>query len=91
MTLRDLADMAIARQRAEWQRLGTATAWIINRNGWTSTPVQPDEIIPPQYRPEVKVRKKTEEELIEESRLAWKQMDYFFGRHGGANNGPGKR
>jgi hypothetical protein len=72
-------------------RSAIVAAWIINRNSAATAPVHPLEIIPSQFRPPVEKVVKTEEELAEESRLAWKQLDYFFSRQGGPGNGLRKR
>jgi hypothetical protein len=72
--------MAEAKQRADWLKVGIATAWIINKNGWTKQPVNPLTIIPEQFRPPPEpVPEKSEEQLAEENRLAWGVLDRVFG------------
>lgn len=72
--------MALARQRAEWLRVGIAVAFVVNRNGWTQQAISPLMVIPEQFRPEPEPEPElTPEDLAAESELAWRMLDRAFG------------
>jgi hypothetical protein len=76
--------MATARQRAEWQRVGAAVAWVVNRSGFATQAIHPNEVIPEPYRtPEPPaVTEKSEEQKALESRLAWRALNAEWGKAG---------
>ncbi|AMV30183.1 hypothetical protein VT84_37675 [Gemmata sp. SH-PL17] len=72
--------MADARLQADWVRDAALACLVVNRNGWTRTPIDPVQVIPPAFRPPREpVRKRTAEEIAEESRFAWVVLDHVFG------------
>lgn len=76
LSLRELVWMATGRQRADWQRVGVMVAWIVNRNGMTRKPVEPNEVIPEQFRGSaVPKRELTEEEKAMRRRRFWAVVD----------------
>jgi hypothetical protein len=75
--------MAMGRQRAEWLRVGVMVAAIVNRNGWTTDPLDPIAVIPPAYRPPAPPPfPKSPDQAAVESKRAWHVVDKFFGRGG---------
>lgn len=71
--------MAMARERAEWQRAAVAVAFTVNRSGMAREAMNPAEMIPAQFRVAEVTRRKTAEEVESESRLAWHVLDTVFG------------
>ncbi|VTS01539.1 unnamed protein product [Gemmata massiliana] len=77
--------MALARQRSDWLRAAVMNSWAINRNGMQKSAVDPLQMIPGPFRPPAEPpRKKSAEELAEESRFAWVVLDRCFGGKGHA-------
>jgi hypothetical protein len=72
--------MCLARQRAEWLRVGIGVAFVVNRNGWTQQAISPLAVIPEAFRPEPEpVPELTTEERAEQSRIGWRLLDRAFG------------
>lgn len=76
LTLRELVWMATGRQRADWQRVGVMVAWIVNKSGMVKRPVEPNEVIPEQFRGDGNQRREpTEEEKAMRRRRFWSVVD----------------
>ena len=71
--------MAVARQRAEWLRVGVSVAYMLQPHAKEA--IDPTRIIPPPYRP-LKPRKRvlTAKELEAESKQAWHALHCAFSR-----------
>ena len=70
--------MGLARQRAEWARTGVTVSWLVA--AFTGKNIDPNKVIPPQFRPQKQPPpKKSQAQIESESRRAWKLMERAFG------------
>lgn len=67
--------MATARQRAEWERIGTL-AWAIRVAVWGKEPMTSETVVPEQFRAARRpARELTEEEKTFAKRVFWAKFD----------------